>query len=282
MFNFTQEDYDNKFKGKHIVVSFSGGRTSAYMSQLLMNAPVYRDNPKTFIFANTGKENEETLEFVHECDRRWGLNVVWVEAVIHQEMGVGTTYKVVDYKTASRNGEPFEKMNKKYGIPNQNFPHCTRELKAVPIKKWLKDHVKDYWMVIGIRFDEIRRMSPRADQYRWFYPLITQTPTDKRIVKEFWDKQDFDLGIPDYMGNCDLCWKKSQNKKLRILQEFPEKGDWWADQEAKYDDGDYFTRGNIPFPKLMEIAKDKSRQYDIFEHKPCACFSNLIDGDESM
>jgi len=30
-------------------------------------------------FANTGKEREETLRFVHECETRWGVRVHWIE-----------------------------------------------------------------------------------------------------------------------------------------------------------------------------------------------------------
>ena len=34
-------------------------------------------------FANTGDEQEETLEFVDMCDKEFGLDVVWLEAVTH-------------------------------------------------------------------------------------------------------------------------------------------------------------------------------------------------------
>lgn len=52
-------------------LSFSGGRTSAYMARQVQLA-----NPSanvTYLFANTGKEREETLEFVRRCDDEWGL-----------------------------------------------------------------------------------------------------------------------------------------------------------------------------------------------------------------
>ena len=37
--------------------------------------------PKDIIvcFANTGKELEETLEFVHECEKRWNVPIHWLE-----------------------------------------------------------------------------------------------------------------------------------------------------------------------------------------------------------
>ena len=52
---------------KTLVISFSGGRTSAYMTHLLLQQ---RDLWKDVIvlFANTGQEDERTLDFVNNCD----------------------------------------------------------------------------------------------------------------------------------------------------------------------------------------------------------------------
>ena len=53
------------------VVSFSGGRTSAYMlRQVLDNNDDLSDLVVTF--AITGREHPATLEFVRECGERWG------------------------------------------------------------------------------------------------------------------------------------------------------------------------------------------------------------------
>ena len=57
------------------VVSFSGGRTSAYMlRQVLDNNDDLGDLVVTF--ANTGKEHPATLEFVRECAERWAVPIV--------------------------------------------------------------------------------------------------------------------------------------------------------------------------------------------------------------
>lgn len=273
-----------------IVVSFSGGRTSAYMAHLLLQNK--KREKLSFVFANTGKENEETLQFINECDVRWNLNVVQLEAVIHNEKGVGTTYKVVDFKTASRNGEPFSSMNDKYGIPNKNYPHCTRELKEIPIRKYCRDRFGkgNYQMAIGIRIDErVRLPSPdRVKANGWVYPLAdsdnTNWYTTKAIVNDFWKNQGFDLGLFDYEGNCDLCWKKSIKKRKRILKDKPSVGDWWSNEEKK-EGGDYvFDRDGYSIEQLKEVALRENAQTTIFElnndKKACSCFSNTAnDGD---
>jgi len=219
------------------------------------------------------------LDFVNECDIKWGLNVVWLEAEIKEQKGDGTKYKIVNYETASRKGEPFEAMNLKYGIPNKHQPHCTRELKEVPIRKFVRDTCgNDYKMAIGIRADERTRINKlRAEKFQWFYPLATDFPTTKRNVSEFWKNQNFDLQLPDYLGNCDLCWKKSLKKRMRIINDFPKKGDWWEKEEMK--DEYVFDRDGFTIQEIRKKAEINSHQMTIFdlnnEHK-CSCFSNII------
>ena len=129
-------------KKKLLVCTFSGGRTSAFMAKFISELPNYKDNYEiVFVFCNTGKEREETLQFVKDCQDNWLLNIVWLEAKVNTGR-VGTTFNVVDFKTASRNGEPFEEMLKKYPMPNNFASNCTRELKMRPIEKYVKSLIE--------------------------------------------------------------------------------------------------------------------------------------------
>jgi 3'-phosphoadenosine 5'-phosphosulfate sulfotransferase (PAPS reductase)/FAD synthetase len=105
---------------ENIIVSFSGGKTSGRMSKLLLDTHP-RDRLR-FAFMNTGCEEEETLTFIDRCDREWNMDLVWLEIDVNPIMGKGNGYSVVNYETAARNGEPFEAMIQKYGIPNVSFP----------------------------------------------------------------------------------------------------------------------------------------------------------------
>jgi len=261
-----------------IISSFSGGRTSAFMTSILLNN--YLDNDLLCVFANTGKENEETLKFINECDVRWNLGITWIEAVIHPEIGKGTTYKIVDYYTASRNGEPFSAVNAKYGLANKNYPHCTRELKEVPIRKFAIDFCgrTNYKMAIGIRIDERKRVNRlRAEKNNWVYPLVDEFPTTKLMVHDFWKNQPFDLGLHDYEGNCDLCWKKSLKKRQRILREKPWIGDWWEKEEEK--DEYVFDRDGYTINQVRQQGEDLGKQLEMFDFSKevgCSCFSNIV------
>jgi hypothetical protein len=217
------------------LISFSGGRTSAYMAHRMLREHD-GSGEITVVFANTGQEHERTLAFVDQCDREWGLNVVWVEAVVNPEIGRGTTHRIVDFKTASRDGQPFEAMIAKYGIPNKPFPHCNRELKKRTIQSYAKSlgwKTNHYDTAIGIRADEIDRMSPRAEQERLIYPLV-KWGVKKPAVLLWWQRQAFDLDLPEHLGNCVWCWKKTTRKHLTLALEAPEVFDFPARMEAAY------------------------------------------------
>lgn len=218
-----------------LLVSFSGGRTSALLARMIQTSPLYEGVEKHYVYANTGRERSETLDFIHECDRRWNLGVVWLEAVVNPAKGEGTRHRVVTYETAIRNtdatreGHPFEAVVGKYGLPSNAFPHCTRELKLNPIASYMKSiGVTQYDTAIGIRADEPHRAQPKPGIV---YPLV-DLRINEHMVRTFWDRQDFDLQLKDYQGNCDLCFKKSLRKRLTILRETPEIADWWAKLEG--------------------------------------------------
>lgn len=236
-------------------ISFSGGRTSAFMTQWLLKN---KSDEYDFLitFANTGKENEETLEFVQKCSEYFGFNVVWIEAVVSDTYNVGIRHKIVDFKTASRNGEPFEAFIKKYGIPNTGAPACSSKLKKEAINSYRKSVGWNKELTaIGIRIDEIDRMSPDKEKQRLIYPLISMIKTTKYDVNNFWKNMPFDLGLKSYQGNCDCCWKKSFRNLMTIAVENPEKYDWWREMEKKYEN--YVPKGSLDNEKL----KGKKRRF---------------------
>lgn len=62
------------------LISFSGGRTSAFLLKQILDAHGGALPPDVHVaFANTGKERPETLDFVRECAERWNVRIRWVE-----------------------------------------------------------------------------------------------------------------------------------------------------------------------------------------------------------
>jgi hypothetical protein len=226
-------EVDSPTKPK-LKVSFSGGRTSAYMAKRIKDEWA-QDYDIVFIFANTGREREETLEFVHKCDQAWGLGVVWVEAEVYHGEERSSGHRVVTFETASRNGEPFEEVIKKYGISNFDFEPCNRELKLNAMNSYMRSiGWLDYYTAIGIRADENRRVNTRALPLKLLYPLVATWPTDKQDIGDFWEDQPFKLNLEEHHGNCKTCFKKSDRKLFKVYSETPEAFEWNQRMEEQY------------------------------------------------
>lgn len=219
------------------LVSFSGGRTSAYMLKQIVDAHGGKLPDHIVVaFANTGRERPETLRFVHECGSRWGVDIVWLE------WRDGRAFDVVGFNSASRNGEPFSALirAKKY-LPNAVARFCTAELKVLTIKRYLLSLGWAEWRnVVGLRFDEKRRVTKRRlveasddwrEPYKSIFPLY-EARVAKSDVDEFWSEQDFDLGIPSGDGNCDGCFLKSDKRLMWTERKWPGTLGWWAQEEV--------------------------------------------------
>lgn len=62
------------------VVSFSGGRTSGLMLRKILDAYDGKlPDCGRVVFCNTGKERQETLDFVERCSIEWDVPVTWLE-----------------------------------------------------------------------------------------------------------------------------------------------------------------------------------------------------------
>jgi len=223
---------------KRLFISFSGGETSGFMTQWLLKNRAQDYDEIQVVFANTGQEREETLDFIERCSKHFGFPTTWVEAVVHHGERRAPTHRVVDFSNASRNGEPFEEAITKYGIPNQAFPGCTRDIKLCPMKSYLRSvgwENGSYDTAIGIRNDERNRVRKKAMvEERIVYPLVYDLPMSKPDVNEFWRRQPFRLQLKGYEGNCKWCWKKSLRKHLTLASENPSYYDFPKQIEEKY------------------------------------------------
>lgn len=214
-----------------ILVAFSGGRTSGFMCYWLKENMSHLYDFK-FVYANTGLEHKKTLEFINKCDKHLCLNLIWVEAIINGKKGEGTNYKIVDFNSACTDNRLFKDMCSVYGLMNQKYIHCTRELKNIPMKKWANDNIgKNHRIALGIRYDEFSRVKNREDA---IYPLATIAKTTKKDVLSWWSKQPFDLEIEEHYGNCVGCYKKSDLKLKKIADENPSYFDHFIELENNY------------------------------------------------
>lgn len=265
-------------------ISFSGGRTSAYMLYRVLEAhQMSLPQEAVVCFANTGKEDEATLKFVHDCEVYWNVPIVWLEYQDAEESK--DRFKIVTYETASRNGEPFEAViRKKNYLPNPVTRFCTIEMKIRTIANYLFSigmcetrSAGEYMSWVGIRADEPRRAAkiPRDRT-----PLVTAGVT-KEMVGEFWRNQPFDLELPNingvtYHGNCDLCFLKGASQTMSLIQEKPERAIWWAKMEAvslaSKPDGARFRKDRPSYAQMMSFSNSQTDMFGMDDETiPCFC-----------
>jgi 3'-phosphoadenosine 5'-phosphosulfate sulfotransferase (PAPS reductase)/FAD synthetase len=264
-------------------ISFSGGRTSAFMLYKVLEAhQMSLPDDCVVCFANTGKEDEATLKFVHDCETNWNVPIVWLEYTDAEESK--NRWKIVNYQTASRNGEPFEAViRKKNYLPNPVTRFCTIEMKIRTIANYLLSigmcetrSEGEYMSWVGIRADEPRRAAkiPRDRT-----PLVA-AGIGKEDVGKFWKAQAFDLELPNfngvtYHGNCDLCFLKGESQTRSLIAEKPERAIWWAKMEAlalaSRPDGAKFRKDRDSYQSMYDFSKN---QMPMFENadESIACF----------
>jgi len=238
-------------------------------------------------FANTGKEDEATLRFVQACSDNWNVEIIWLEyEFVDNEHSV----KLVNYETASKNGEPFDALIKRFNptLPNGRSRYCSDYLKTRTLHKYLKSIGWQEWdSFIGIRADEPRRVSkfranphPKGKYETVCLPLVQGGITSK-IVGDFWKNQNFDLDLPNINGktlhgNCDLCMLKPKAQILSLITEKPERALWWMRHEEEAakrctGDGKFFA---IDRPSYAQMYKFAEKQTDMFDpnEEAIACF----------
>lgn len=245
------------------VINFSGGRTSAYMAKKLID----EGGEYLVTFQNTGKEMPQTLDFINECDKRWSLNIVWLE------FRFGNGWEVVTYETASRDGRPFTEAieHKKQFLPNQMIRYCTQLMKIETLKRYLKSiGVTDYTSFNGIRYDEPRRWNKIKNSDLDIELPLVKWKTTKKDVLDWWKLQDFDLMVNEPYGNCDCCFLKGKGKLSIIAKEKPELFQWWIDAENK---------ANATFKKettYTNILNKSQTQIGLWDNDPSfECFCNI-------
>lgn len=200
------------------VVSFSGGRTSAYLCALMIEK-FGRENVD-FVFMDTGFEHPATYDFVKNVNTYLDLNLVCLRGDFGTPLGGGVGFKIIDINDCGQDLSPFSEMMGKYGVPYFGGMFCTDRMKLKPFKKYCEDkYGKDgYETWLGIRVDEPKRLANK----KGIKYLADISDFDKQDILDYWKEMPFYLGIEEWLGNCIFCPKKSNLKLAAAQRDEPE------------------------------------------------------------
>jgi hypothetical protein len=209
------------------IVSFSGGRTSAYLCHLMIKK--FGKENVDFIFMDTGAEHPKTYEFIRKCVEYLDIELTCLQGDFEQEVGKGHAYKVVPLESLKHdmvNG-PFARMMNKYGVPNISSAWCTNRMKEETFDKYCSHRFGkgNYITWLGIRADEQKRLRIGKNPRLRYMAEISDF--DKEDVLDFWDSMPFNLEIDEHLGNCVFCFKKSINKVALAARDEPELAEKW-------------------------------------------------------
>jgi len=290
------------------ILSFSGGQTSGFMlwNQIQRYGIVEFNKRFKVIFENTGKEHDETLNFVHNVETGWSVPIIWLEYtrvpardinpdwvpagvarsnLIKKQDGNESAhwFKVVSFDSAKRRDDPntpFDELLRWANVlPNVRTRSCSVQLKVRTRDRYLRfNGIEHFNAYIGIRKDEDHRkleILANIDRYEMPQFPLCDDGTTKCDVDSFWDKHDFKLNIPNHMGNCDLCFLKAKRKLVLAAKMDNKAAEWWRLWEEKfasktYGDGAFFNKSRS-YASIIEEAKMPELFDEIDEDVACSC-----------
>lgn len=273
-------------------LSFSGGRTSGRMLKEWLDTMNGVPDNSMVLFANTGREEDATLDFIHECETQWGVPIIWLEydrvpassidlsvfptprraSYVRGQASRGEDthwFKVVNYETAHRIGQPnspFDKVLEWMSVlPNPRVRSCSAQLKTRTMMRymWTK-RIYEFTSYIGYRADEADRGADLLNSRdliqgnTFCFPLIDMGIREEDVM-EFWSKQSFDLKLQQFEGNCDLCFMKSVPKRIEVMRRKPDRAEWWINWEKRKTKEGRTTGGQFRLEQSYESLFERSK-----------------------
>ena len=269
---------------KKLLVTVSGGRSSAMMARHIQTSEKYSNYDKIYVFCNTGQERTETIDFLKNIVKYWGIDLKIIEGVYSNTIGIGVKSKEVTFKTMDMSGRVFSEAikhlnkNQWVGVPNINVPYCSEYLKTRVAHDYAKKYFETtkYIKALGFRAEDMPKritLYELAEDKKRIAPLLTdfKQPINQLDLNVFFDKQPFKLLLHSSLGNCELCWKKSDANLIQAIQYGTRFIDWHKEHEEKYNN--MFFRGNKSITELVKMAESGTQlsMFDDTNGDGCVC-----------
>lgn len=270
----------------YLIVLISGGRSSAMMARHIQTSEKYKDFEKLYVFCNTGQERPQTINFLKDIVKYWNIPLNIIEGVYSDETGVGVKSKLVDFETLDMTGRVFSEAigqlnkHKWTGVPNTATPYCSDYLKTLVSHDFARKifGTTKYIKAIGYRKEDMPKrvtLYELKEDKKRIAPLLTdfEQPIGQRELNIFFDNEPFKLEIHSKLGNCELCWKKSEKNLIESIQFGTRFIDWHKQHEEKY--GNMFFRNNLSITDLVKMA-ESGTQTNIFDDVDDSCVCSFV------
>jgi len=270
----------------YLIVLISGGRSSAMMARHIQTSEKYKDFEKLYVFCNTGQERPQTIDFLKDIVKYWNIPLNIIEGVYSDETGVGVKSKLVDFETLDMTGRVFSEAigqlnkHKWTGVPNTATPYCSDYLKTLVSHDFARKifGTTKYIKAIGYRKEDMPKrvtLYELKEDKKRIATLLTdfEQPIGQRELNIFFENEPFKLEIHSKLGNCELCWKKSEKNLIESIQFGTRFIDWHKQHEEKY--GNMFFRNNLSITDLVKMA-ESGTQTNIFDDVDDSCVCSFV------
>lgn len=236
-------------------------------------------------FANTGREMPATLDFVRDCGAAWNVPIVWLEFDHHKPEGAARRVRsaaVVSHNSASRDGEPFDRLlSSKRIVPDRSRRFCSEQLKVLTIRRYVQAELGwSRWLnVVGFRADEGQRIDDKRaydaahpSPFVSVFPLADAGLQEAEILQAWRSGSfgfDLQLDADGDGGNCDGCFMHSADRIARMFRKYPERMAWWPQTEARYGTKTMRPERSYAEIRAVALAQGEFRWSDAEDAAPC-------------
>lgn len=271
------------------VVSFSGGRTSAYLCKVMIDK-FGRDNVD-FVYMDTGAEHPKTYDFIRNVNKHFNLNLTCLRGDFSRPLGKGVGYKIVSVDDIGPDLVPFKEMMGKYGVPYIGGMFCTDRMKLKPYKKYCDDSYgsKSYETWLGIRADEPARVFG-SKLYKSLKEIIALDDEDliKMYSTNHIDREEFFV-----MEECievelfnEICRRKTSGiRYMAEISEFKKEDvlDFWSLMPFDLDLDEWLGNCSVGCPKKsnLKLAAAQRDEPEMYHDWLGAIYSPSVRHDDN-
>lgn len=215
------------------VISFSGGRTSAFLVFVMEIARKHLGLTVKYLFMDTGAEHPKTYDFIRNVVAHFDIDLVCLRLKATEKLGIANNYVKLELDELKTDLVGWKEMIVKYSTPYMSQgAFCTRAMKTDLFEWYCNEHFgkKNYRCWLGMRADEPGRMKPEGERvskkrknwYEGISYLADISDFGKEDINDHWEKMPFNLMIKDHLGNCMWCIKKSELRLALAERDEPE------------------------------------------------------------
>lgn len=240
------------------ILGLSGGKDSTALAIHLKRTKPEIFDKLEFYFTDTGTELDELYEYLEKLEKYLGRPIYKIKAAVDENNKIVFKAESVEDKSI-----PFDDVlfNKYKGfLPAPNARWCTRDLKIIPMEKWIGD---DYCIsYVGIRADEPDRQGYKSRNKNVNITAVYPFKSDGLLINDIYRILEETVGIPPYYrwrtrSGCYFCFYQRRVEYAILYYLYPDLFNESKKYETEHDDGRKFTWvKDRPLEYIEENVKD--------------------------